>query len=202
MGNAIPGQQPTVVLRSHFTRLRALLAVATVALVGLTAAVVILATEDEVATSTRSVNPLSALTPKERHRVEALSSLWSAQLGAPFGPGTVPARPPGRPYGSDPGILGPSPTTRYDGDPGILGPSPSTRYDGDPGILGPSPSTRYDGDWHFSPAPPRAASAAEMKDGAVTATRIGQAGDGIEFRGSKASEHGTSAGQPMSGARP
>jgi hypothetical protein len=98
--------------------------------------------------------------------------------------------------------LGPSPSTRYDGDPGILGPSPSTRYDGDPGILGPSPSTRYDGDWHFSPAPPRAASAAEMKDGAVTATRIGQAGDGIEFRGSKASEHGTSAGQPMSGARP
>ena len=172
MGNAIPGQQPTVVLRSHFTRLRALLAVATVALVGLTAAVVILATEDEVATSTRYVNPLSALTPKERHRVEALSSLWSAQLGAPFGRGAVPAPPPGRPYGSD------------------------------PGILGPSPSTRYDGDWRFSPAPPRAASATEMKDEAVTATRIGEAGGGIEFRGSKASEHGTSTGQPMSGARP
>ena len=187
MGEAIPGPQPAVVLRSHFTRLRALLAVATVALVGLTAAVVILATEDEVATSARSVNPLSALTPKERHRVEALSSLWSAQLGAPFGRGTVPARPPGRPYGSD---------------PGILGPSPSTRYDGDPGILGPSPSTRYDGDWRFSPAPPRAASAIEMKDEAVTATRIGEAGGGIEFRGSKASEHGTSTGQPMSGARP
>jgi hypothetical protein len=180
MGNAIPGQQPTVVLRSHFTRLRALLAVATVALGGLTAAVVILATEDEVATSTRSVNPLSALTPKERHRVEALSSLWSAQLGAPFGRGTVPAPPPGTRY--DPGILGPSPGARYDGDPGILGLSPSTRYDGDPGILGPSPGARYDGDWRFSPAPPRAASATEMKDEAVTATATWQAGGGTEFR--------------------
>ena len=172
MGEAIPGQQPAVVLRSHFTRLRALLAVATVALMGLTASVVIVATEDEVATRTSSANSLSALTPKERHRVEALSSLWSARLGAPFGRGIVPAPPPGTPNHGDLGIFGPSPSTRYNGDPGILGPSPGTRYNGDPGILGPSPGTRYDGGWRIPPAPARAASATEMKDESITATAM------------------------------
>jgi hypothetical protein len=49
MGQAIPRQHPAVVLRSHFNQLRALLAVAMVAVIGLTVAVVILATEgDEV----------------------------------------------------------------------------------------------------------------------------------------------------------
>ena len=44
MGNAIPARHPAVVLRSHYRQLRALLAIAMVAVVGLTAAVVILAT--------------------------------------------------------------------------------------------------------------------------------------------------------------
>jgi hypothetical protein len=52
MGNAIPSQHPAVVLRSHYTLVRALLAVAMIAVVGLTIAVVILANEsDEVSTS-------------------------------------------------------------------------------------------------------------------------------------------------------
>ena len=45
MGNAIPAQHPAVVLRSHYRQLRALLAIAMIAVVGLTAAVVILAND-------------------------------------------------------------------------------------------------------------------------------------------------------------
>jgi hypothetical protein len=50
MGHAIPRQQPPVVPRSHFNRLRALLAVALVVVAGLTVAVVILATDDDAGT--------------------------------------------------------------------------------------------------------------------------------------------------------
>ena len=46
MGQAIPTQHPAVVLRSHYTNLRILLAVAMIAVVGLTVAVVMLATND------------------------------------------------------------------------------------------------------------------------------------------------------------
>ena len=187
MAQAIPRQQPAVVLRSHVNHLRAALAVATVALVGLTAAVAILVTEDEVDTRGSSVNPLSALTTNERHRVEALSSLSWAQLAAAFSRGTLPAPVPGTPYHADPGILGPAPPTPYDGDPGILGPPPHTPFDGDPGILRP---------------PPGAGSAAEVKDEADTAAAIGQSSGVTKFRSSKASEHGTSAGQRGPGARP
>jgi hypothetical protein len=55
MGKAIPSQHPAVVLRSHYTQVRALLAVAMIAIVGLSVAVVILANEsDEVSTSAGS----------------------------------------------------------------------------------------------------------------------------------------------------
>jgi hypothetical protein len=43
MGKPIPRQHPAVVLRSHFVLVRALLAVAMVAIVALAAAVVVLA---------------------------------------------------------------------------------------------------------------------------------------------------------------
>jgi hypothetical protein len=56
MGQAIPRQHPAVVLRSHFNQLRALLAVAMVAIVGLTVAVVILANDDEVSTTSSSTS--------------------------------------------------------------------------------------------------------------------------------------------------
>ena len=46
MSQAVPTKHPAVVLRSHYTHLRALLAIAMIAVVGLTAAVVILATND------------------------------------------------------------------------------------------------------------------------------------------------------------
>ena len=46
MGQAIPRQHPAVVLRSHYKNLRNLLAIAMIAVVGLTVAVVILANDD------------------------------------------------------------------------------------------------------------------------------------------------------------
>lgn len=51
MGQPIPAQHPSVVLRSHFKLVRSLLIAAMVALVGLTAAVVILANDDDQVSS-------------------------------------------------------------------------------------------------------------------------------------------------------
>ncbi|HET8821710.1 MAG TPA: hypothetical protein VFM57_09195 [Thermoleophilaceae bacterium] len=49
MGKAVPAEHPAVVLRSHYKLVRALLAVAMIAVVGLAAAVVIVASDgDEV----------------------------------------------------------------------------------------------------------------------------------------------------------
>ena len=53
MAQAIPQQHPAVVLRSHYVHLRALLAVAMIAVVGLSGAVVILATNSD----TRDIAP-------------------------------------------------------------------------------------------------------------------------------------------------
>jgi hypothetical protein len=60
MGKAVPAQHPAVVLRSHYKLVRALLAVAMVAVVGLAAAVVIVAGDSDEVTSTRSASPHQA----------------------------------------------------------------------------------------------------------------------------------------------
>ena len=57
MGQAVPRQHPAVVLRSHYRQLRALLAIAMIAVVALTAGVVILATDEDGPTA---VTPRSA----------------------------------------------------------------------------------------------------------------------------------------------
>jgi hypothetical protein len=54
MGQAIPKQHPAVVLRSHFNFVRGLLAVAMIAVVGLTIAVVIVAGDDPQIANTGS----------------------------------------------------------------------------------------------------------------------------------------------------
>jgi hypothetical protein len=59
MAQSVPSQHPAVVLRSHYRHLRALLAISMIAVVGLTAAVVVLATDDG-ASSARSASPVSA----------------------------------------------------------------------------------------------------------------------------------------------
>src|SRR3954454_14129222 len=60
MNQAISTQHPAVVLRSRYQQLRALLAVAMIAVVGLTATVVILAIQDNGNTIVRSVSQTSA----------------------------------------------------------------------------------------------------------------------------------------------
>jgi hypothetical protein len=61
MGKAIPTQHPAVVLRSHFNFVRALLAVAMVAVVGLTVAVVIVANDIDEVTGTSSAKTFESI---------------------------------------------------------------------------------------------------------------------------------------------
>jgi hypothetical protein len=147
MGKAIPTQHPAVVLRSHYLQLRALLAVAMIAVVGLTATVVILSV-DEGDKSASTAGAKSGLTAQEKRWAEyneAISSLTPEQLAAAFGTRSV------------------APDNRYDGGPeegtsGALfsGVQPGIRYDGGPeegtsGALSSGadsnavPGIRYDG---------------------------------------------------------
>jgi hypothetical protein len=61
MGQAIPDQHPAVVLRSHYVHLRALLAVALVAVVGLSVAVVIVANDADEARTAATSEPANAI---------------------------------------------------------------------------------------------------------------------------------------------
>ena len=60
MSHSISPQQPAVVLRSRYVHVRALLTIAMIAVVGLTAGVVILAINDAADTSAGSARQLSA----------------------------------------------------------------------------------------------------------------------------------------------
>jgi hypothetical protein len=123
MGQAIPRQHPAVVLRSHYTRLRALLAVMLVAVVGLSTAVVVIAIDDDgQQTSASSASAVSA-------------------------PGPAGSRYDGGPEEGTRGLSAQPPSVRFDGGPeeGTRGaqfsssaPS-STRPDGGPeeGTRGP-----------------------------------------------------------------
>jgi hypothetical protein len=61
MGQAIPTRHPAVVLRSRFNLVRAMLAIAMIAVAGLTAAVVILAGDSDEAGSTSSAKPIEPI---------------------------------------------------------------------------------------------------------------------------------------------
>jgi hypothetical protein len=63
MAEAISRQHPAVVLRSHYTHLRALLAIAIIAVVALSVSVVILATNDNGSTAANSPARVSAAAP-------------------------------------------------------------------------------------------------------------------------------------------
>ena len=124
MGKAIPSQHhPAVVLRSHYQQLRALLAIAMIAVVGLTAALVIVANDDD--TGTTSASPTGQI-----------------NYGG-FNPAT--GRPDSVPLPQR-DAQAPSDTTRFDGGPeegsrGIVAQPTSSagRYDGGPdeGTRGP-----------------------------------------------------------------
>jgi hypothetical protein len=115
MGQALPTQHPAVVLRSHYEQLRALFAVAMIAVVSLTAAVVVLATHDDSGAIAGSATQVSTPAPTGSTRYDGGPEEGSRAI--------VPAQPP---------------STRYDGGPeeGSRGaPSdeaPGTRYDGGP----------------------------------------------------------------------
>jgi hypothetical protein len=61
MGQAIPRQHPAVVLRSHYRQLKMLLAITMIAVVGLSVAVTILATDNESSTGTTAVSERSSV---------------------------------------------------------------------------------------------------------------------------------------------
>jgi hypothetical protein len=61
MGKAVPAQHPAVVLRSHYRQLRALLAVTLIAIVGLAAAVVIVANESDDVEGTSATQSIDAI---------------------------------------------------------------------------------------------------------------------------------------------
>jgi hypothetical protein len=95
MGKAVASQHPAVVLRSQYRLVRALLAVAMIAVVGLSIAVVILANDGDELSGTSSTGPTEAI-----------------NYGG-FNPAT--GRPDSAPL---PQREAPSPsTTRYDGGP-------------------------------------------------------------------------------------
>jgi hypothetical protein len=118
MGKAIPAQHPAVVLRSHHRHLRALLAIAMIGVVGLTAAVVILATNEDRDTSAGSATQVSTPGPTGTTRYDGGPEEGSRSV--------VPTQPP---------------STRYDGgpeegtatvNPDSIKSSPGVRYDGGP----------------------------------------------------------------------
>jgi hypothetical protein len=126
MGKAIPQQHPAVVLRSHYAHLRALLVIAMIAVVGLTVAVVIVASERDDVSST------SALKPAE-------------SVNQPSGPGA--ARYDGGPEEGTARLnTAQPPVSRYDG-----GPEEGTRGISSPAAAAalsthrPADGSRYDG---------------------------------------------------------
>src|SRR5215204_4385245 len=161
MGKAIPAQHPAVVLRSHYRQLRALLTVAMIAVVGLTAAVVILATNDERDTSTGTAAQVSAPGPAGNIRYDGGPEEGSR--------GVAPAQPP---------------STRYDGGPeeGTAAltqrAAPATF---DPNSINSAPSVRYDGGPEEGS---RGALASDAHSNAATGTRY----DGGPEEGSRGSD--------------
>jgi hypothetical protein len=151
MGKAIPAQHPAVVLRSHYRQLRALLAIAMIAVLGLTAAVVILATNDDRDTSASPATQVSAPGPTGSTRYDGGPEEGSRAV--------VPAQPPNTRYdgGPEEGTAAltqrPAPATF---DRNSIKSPPGVRYDGGPeegtrGALSSNassnavPGTRYDG---------------------------------------------------------
>lgn len=86
MGNAIPTQHPAVVLRSHYRQVRALLALAMIAVLGLTVALVVIATDDDRDIATNPAVQVSAPGPNGSTRYDGgpeEGTRGTASLAAP-----------------------------------------------------------------------------------------------------------------------
>ena len=119
MSQSISPQHPAVVLRSHFNQLRALLAIALVAVAGLTTAVVILAGDSDEVSGTSSAKPIESINYGNSTSVNPSTGYPSATI-RPDSPGT---RYDGGPEEGSRGIRPSSAATsspagmRYDGGP-------------------------------------------------------------------------------------
>jgi hypothetical protein len=89
MGHAIPKQQPAVVLRSQFNKLRALLAIALVAVVGLTIAVVMLASEGDEVASTSVAKPIESINYGDSNRVNPSTGFPMTEIRPNEGSGSA-----------------------------------------------------------------------------------------------------------------
>src|SRR5919198_886704 len=101
MNEVVPSQHPAVVLRSHYEHLRALLLVTMLAVIGLTVAVVILATRDNGSSATPAAAPAAVAAPA------ASSAAASPTTRFDGGPEE----------GTRGASVTSSPTTRFDGGP-------------------------------------------------------------------------------------
>ena len=77
MSHQISQQHPAVVLRSHYVHMRALLAIAMIAVVGLTITVVLLATRENSTASASSATPVTS----------SLGTSGTSAGGGPIDPG-------------------------------------------------------------------------------------------------------------------
>jgi hypothetical protein len=151
MGQAIPRQHPAVVLRSHFNALRAMLAVAMIAIVGLSAAVVILATDDDRGQSASSATQASTPSPSGTTRYDGGPEEGSRGIFQAPRPGV---RFDGGPEEGTRGVLSSParanavPAQRYDGGP-EEGTASLTKRSApatfDPNSIKSPPGVRYDG---------------------------------------------------------
>jgi hypothetical protein len=132
MSQPVPATHPSVVLRSHYTHLRALLAAATIAILGLTAAVVILATDDGRSTAVSTAAPATAPDPSGARYDGGPEEGSAALIQRSATPTSKPsARYDGGPEEGSAALIQRSatptskPSARYDGGPeeGTTGPS-------------------------------------------------------------------------------
>jgi hypothetical protein len=178
MGKAVPEQHPAVVLRSHYVHLRALLVAALIAVLGLTAAVVIVANDsDELVKST----PAPA-----------------TQSAAPSATGGAESTP--LPQRRLDGAVDTAPAPRYDGGPN------EGSADIVPGVNSPARPTQAQGAARYDGGPNEGSADVTMSPPIGASSVLSQAGpryDGgpnegsadTHFRGSKASA------TPQSGTR-
>jgi hypothetical protein len=122
MGQAVHGQHPAVVARSQFNLLRAVLAAALIAVIGLTVAVVILASDEGRLSDTSSAAPTGHINyggfnpatgrPESAPQTKREAQARAGSTRYDGGPeeGTRGAVSPGAPSNV-------VPTTRYDGGP-------------------------------------------------------------------------------------
>jgi hypothetical protein len=149
MGNPIPAQHPSVVLRSHFQLVRALLVAATIAVVGLSIWVVILANDADQPSKTAS----------------SASSAQSLRYGG-FNPAT--GQPQSAPLPQEHPLQSRIGTTRYDGGPEegtrVVVPAPVPTTDSGPAVKDYSLNSAT-GDSGGDPAAPKPERAQQSENG-------------------------------------